>query len=168
MKNKLEKLFSKSLNADDAIWGMKLHNNMLAHQTTPADYIINLEADFGELELQLKSCLVECKQVTCDENGKGRLTFKRLKQTHDLLYFADRFINHQAYYCITFKEKFWKKSDLYIIPIKFFVQTIKKVMNKSLNRQDFYNLFKKHKIEMEKPLIPIREVLESDPESCYY
>ena len=39
-KNKLEKKFSESLRADSDFWGMKLHNNMLAHQTTPADYIM--------------------------------------------------------------------------------------------------------------------------------
>ena len=39
-KNKLEKLFSASCKADTDFWYMKLHNNPLAHQKTPADYIL--------------------------------------------------------------------------------------------------------------------------------
>ena len=43
VKNKLEKKFSASLKADPDLWGMKLHNNPLAHQNTPADYIVEYE-----------------------------------------------------------------------------------------------------------------------------
>ena len=116
-KNKLEKKFSESLKADTELWGMKLHNNPLSHQNTPADYIIDyFKQDLSADSLQLH--LVECKQVTLDEEGKGRLAFKRLKQMNDLIIFGEIRQAHHSWFCIAYKEKLWANSDIYIVPAK--------------------------------------------------
>ena len=126
-KNKLEKKFSESLKADTELWGMKLHNNPLSHQNTPGDYII----DFEGLN-SLKLHLVECKQVTLDEEGKGRLAFKRLKQTHDLIIFDEIRQEHHSWFCIAYKEKLWANSDIYIVPAKA-MKTIVELFADDLN-----------------------------------
>ncbi len=157
-KQKLEKFFSKSLKQEESIWGMKLHNNMLAHQTTPADYILSATDDFGFHF----TILVECKQVTCKEDGKGRLATKRLKQMNDLLGFQCSFPNHKSYFCIAFKERFWAKSDIYMIPIIIMDLAVKKNLHEgrmSFNREQFEENFKSFKVQLVKNLIPLREYI---------
>ena len=143
VKNKLEKKFSASLKADPDLWGMKLHNNMLAHQTTPADYIIDYEKDS-----KITLILVECKQVTL-QDGKGRFAFKRMKQMHDLLAFENiRPLNHKSYVCLSYLDNRWENSEVYIIPAYILNEIIEfetEKGNMSLNRQNAYSVFGKYK-----------------------
>jgi len=138
-KNRLEKKFSETLRADTALWGMKLHNNPLSHQNTPGDYIISYVKNYRPLfdklpELHLH--IVECKQVTLDEDGTGRLAFKRLKQMHDLISFEENNGFHHAWFCIAYKEKFWANSDVYLIPAHKVKELIDKWTFESINRYD--------------------------------
>ena len=139
VKNKLEKMFSKSIHNDRTLYGMKLHNNPLAHQNTPADYFINLEKTPDGMS-ELWSVLVECKQVTCRE-GKGRLAFKRLKQMHDLLMFKSFSHFHEAYWCIAFWDGSWADSEIYLIPTTEMKQFIDNCKFVSVNRHDMHNEF---------------------------
>lgn len=136
VKNKLEKKFSESLKASE-FWGMKLHNNMLAHQTTPADYIMSYTAKegVGLKPGKLWLFLVECKQVTLKE-GKGRLAFKRLKQMHDLLAFEKQSKYHKSYFCISYNNSRWDQSEVYLIPVQEMKKLIEKWNMVSLNRKD--------------------------------
>ena len=143
VKNKLEGLFSKSLKAASGIWGMKLHNNMLAHQTTPADYIITLERNFKPIIM-----LVECKQVTCEEGGQGRFAFRRLKQLHDLESFETVFGFHESYLCLGYHERGWNNGSIYIVPIEVFAKLMKTHRAKSLNRKDAELHLKDYKVKM--------------------
>jgi len=144
-KNKLEKCFSKSLKADDSLWGMKLHNNPLAHQNTPADYIISRTIYDNYISLIL--ILVECKQVTC-KDGKGRLAFKRLKQMHDLLNFTSISPLHESNFCIAYYDKRWDNSDVYIVPVKIMHELVNSWDYVSLNREDASVQLKDYKVDV--------------------
>jgi len=139
VKNKLEKMFSKSCRVETVLWFMKLHNNPLAHQTTPADYIISTA--FGSDINHPLLYLVECKQVTCKE-GKGKLAFKRLKQLHDMLSFENKFEHHKAFFCIAFYNGQWNESEVYLVPVKEMDHFIANHHLISVNRQDMYSYFK--------------------------
>ena len=155
-KNKLEKKFSKSLKEDSELWGMKLHNNMLAHQTTPADYILTHNNG-----VNLKVILVECKQVTL-KDGKGRFAFKRMKQMHDLLAFEHvQPLYHISYVCLAYLEPLWKDTDVYIIPASEFVRmlTIEQALgHMSINRQNAKVYFGGNKAEYDHQCIQLENI----------
>jgi len=158
-KNKLEKLFSASCRANKSLWYMKLHNNPLAHQNTPADYILSYEElctlGGGNQYKRIKIALVECKQVTC-KNGKGRLAFKRLKQMHSLLSFhAKRIGFHEAYFCIGFHDKGWMNGEIYIIPIHAMSDVIERSYKKSINRDEMMMTFSNYKLNVDKGIIQL-------------
>jgi len=136
--NKLEKMFSKSLHSSH-LFGMKLHNNPLAHQNTPADYLISNGKEV---------ILVECKQVTC-KDGNGRLAINRLKQLHDLLSFAKHYTNHKAFFCIAFWDGRWDKSEIYFIPAKGLKIVIDNWEKKSFNRFDMQTIFYELQVRIE-------------------
>lgn len=156
-KNKLEKLFSKSKYYFD--WCIKLHNNPLSHQTTPADYIASHTTKKSVIPSQNynKVILFECKQVTC-KDGKGRLAFKRLKQLHDLLAFEHIKDEHESNFVIAFWDKNWAKSDIYLVPVKtmkFIMDNINKV---SINREEAAEQFEHLKLEVEKGELKWNEI----------
>lgn len=150
VKNKLESKFSESMHADKELWGMKLISNPLTHQNTPADYIIDYKDSTmsGHPDhTNLRLMLVECKQVSCDEDGSGRFAFKRLKQMHDLINFENvRPYNHKSFVCIAFWDKRWDKSDVYLIPIHQFERFIMLLNKESGNRKDFFTHMMTYKI----------------------
>ena len=160
VRNKLESLFSKSLKASRSLFGMKLHNNTLAHQNTPADYIISWEEkrssnymkiDFKESKIKL--ALIECKQVTC-KYEKGRLNFKRLKQMHDLLNFKTlRMKHHDAYFCIAFYDHGWLNSEVYLIPVHKMYEDIEATKRKSFNRDNFKIKYAEYILAFEKGIL---------------
>jgi hypothetical protein len=167
VKNKLEKQFSKSLKTYLDFWGMKLHNNMLAHQTTPGDYIISHLEEIGlndmgnEIEA-LRLLLVECKQVTCSTDENRRFAFKRLKQLPDLIGFEAKFpYHHFSWLCLGFIEQRWENSEVYLIPIKTFSDHIKSSMKVSINRNECKEFFNRHQIDILKGSILNLEVLKS-------
>lgn len=124
-------------------WGIKLHNNPLAHQNTPADYIMTHKERAQDY---FRVILVECKQVTC-ENGQGRLAFKRLKQLHDMLAFIKATpIFHEAYFCIAFYNDRWDKSDVYLVRAEKMFELITHRNKQSLNRTEAALIFKDDKI----------------------
>jgi hypothetical protein len=136
-KNKLEKLISGSMEAWRAKqWFiMKLHNNPLAHQTTPADYLLTIPYK-GTTMFIRNIVLLEAKLVTCDE-GKGRFALKRLKQLHDLLqFFLMDVHNHSAYIALAYYDERWANSELYIIPIQEMNSTILSRTKESINREE--------------------------------
>lgn len=141
VKNKLEKLFSKSMHYFD--WCMKLHNNPLAHQNTPADYIAS-HRSFGNSNTVI---LFECKQVTCKE-GKGRLAFKRLKQLHDLLTFDNLKIEHKSFFVFAFLDKRWNDSEVYLVPAIDVDAYIRVCGKESINREEAKEFFKNEKLEI--------------------
>ena len=140
-KNKLEKKFSEAIKADSSLWGMKLHNNPLSHQNTPADYILNML----DINYQLELMLVECKQVTLKE-GKGRFAFKRFKQLHDCLSFENFRVAHHAYLCLVYKDQFWRDSEVYMIPVKVMRNFIESWSMVSVNRSDAKANFYKYRV----------------------
>ena len=142
-KNKLEKAFSKSLQADTDLWGMKLHNNMLAHQITPADYIISYNKRLFSLFLHL----VECKQVTC-KMGKGRFAFKRLHQRYDLENFENHNPYHHSWVCLAYWDGRWSNSEVYLIPINAMASVIDSSTNMSMNRIDAKLLWEDFRIPL--------------------
>jgi len=140
-KQKLEKMISKSIKSNDILWGMKLHNNPLAHQNTPADFILSTE--YTTYSNHPILALVECKQVTCKE-GKGRLGFKRLKQLHDMLSFQNKFTFHKSYFCIAFYDGRWDNSEIYIVPVKEMEDFIHNHSMVSVNRLDMHLKFRQY------------------------
>ena len=134
---------------------MKLHNNPLAHQNTPGDYLVDYE-----MSNYLRLHLVECKQVTCDENGKGRLTFKRLKQMHDLITFAEIRRSHYSWFCVAFKEKFWSQSDVYLIPAWRMKVLVDSSNMMSINRENFRHKMPRFKTTVFHGLIDLAAIKE--------
>jgi len=149
VKNKLESTFSKSIKANKYLYGMKLHNNPLAHQNTPADYLLTNGS---------KVHLVECKQVTC-KNGKGRLVHKRLKQMHDLISFAHRFEGfHNSWFCIGFFDNGWSNSEIYLIPVLKIWNAVNSFGKVSFNRDDMFRLFSDYKIKYESQTFDLQKL----------
>lgn len=147
-KNKLEKLISGSMaNWREKGWFvMKLHNNPLAHQTTPADYLLTVPQD----NFSIKVVLLEAKQVTCDADGSGRFAFKRLKQKEDLSQFQNMNSFHSSYVALAFYDGRWANSELYIIPIndlKTFIES-ESWAKESINRNEAKTWFGAYKIEV--------------------
>ena len=132
---------------------MKLHNNPLAHQNTPADYFLSWIKIESE-KAKLVNALVECKQVTC-KDGKGRITFKRLKQLHDLLNFASmRTSFHKAYFCLGFYDSGWLNGEVYLIPVHLLYEEILKRKTKaSFNRNEVAVLFNEYILPIEKGIL---------------
>ena len=162
-KNKLEKLFSESMHSDKELWAMKLHNNPLAHQNTPADYILDYQTktpiypdEIEPFKQSLRLMLIECKQVTLDED-KGRLAFKRLKQMHDLINFENIRPNyHKSYFCIGYWSGFWSTSEIYIVPVytmQRLVMTFAERGIVSLNREQAKEHLKNYRAELKNGLI---------------
>ncbi len=151
VRNKLEKLFSASCKVDRDLWFMKLHNNMLAHQTTPADYILTVDRAFKP-----KTILVECKQVTCEDGtGKGRFAFKRLKQLHDLISFETLRHFHESYLCLGYYAHGWTNSAIYLVPIYVMQTIIAEHKTKSLNSQDAETILKSYKIKIKNKVMDL-------------
>jgi len=162
-KNKLEKTYSKSLKADEDFWGMKLHNNMLAHQTTPADYIQSYEREDFSInnKKRLILLLVECKQVTC-KDGKGRLAFKRLKQMHDLLAFYKKSAYHRSYFCLGYHDGGWTKGEIYLVPAFELQEIINKHSKVSLNRDEAKIILSSYRADFDKQIIDLSLLKEKD------
>ncbi len=91
--------------------------------------------------------LVECKQVTC-KDGKGRLAFKRLKQMSDLIAFEKKFEFHKSWFCIAFKDKYWRDSEVYLVPAMEFKSHVTDSMMSSINRHTMKDYFGQWQIEM--------------------
>ena len=167
VKNKLEHLFSESMHADEDLWAMKLISNPLTHQNTPADYIIDVvvkEKIYPDQEEpfthSLKLILVECKMVTLNDEDKGRLAFKRLKQMHDLLNFEKkRPLNHRSYFCIAFWEGRWSNSEIYIVPVQFMYDYVTLWSSKvSMNRDDAKQALRPYRVSIVNGLIDLGSI----------
>lgn len=156
VKNKLEAKFSESIKADSRFWGMKLQNNMLAHTVTPADFIVHFhegyDYQYDGTSKRLISNLVECKQITIDEEKSYRLQLKRLKQSHSLDSFAKWSRFHRAYYLIGFYDGGWTNSEIYLIPVDVLLAFIKcecePIEKKSINKDEFKKNFSHYQIKM--------------------
>ncbi len=172
VRNKLEKLFSKS-QKDQFQWGMKLHNNPLAHQTTPADYIVSMKDD-DSVYHEHKFMLMECKQVTCKRSqsftdtagktpalGKGRLAFKRLKQMHDLLAFEAIHGKNSAFFVVAFYDGRWNNSEVYMVPINQMKNMVDNYGRVSINRQDMKSYFPNHILKLEGGILQCTKLLRS-------
>ena len=157
VKNKLETLFSNSMR-DQFAWGIKLHNNMLAHQTTPADYIVSM--NLGNITSNHKFMLVECKQVTCKDRN-GRLAFKRLKQMHDLQTFEQIHGVKSAFFCIAYWDGRWTNSEVYLVPVSIISTLIETHNYKSLNRADAMIRLNPFKLEIKGGVLQLQKLLKS-------
>lgn len=140
VKNKLEKRFSQSFKAQ-GFYGWKLHNNMLTHQTTPADYDICYVN-----HPWYKRYLVECKQCTVsDNNPKPTLKIDRLHQMNDMIAFQKYSPNHKSFFCIAWVEKRWTDSDIYLIPVDEMYYFVNNWHKQSINRDDMREHFDRFK-----------------------
>jgi hypothetical protein len=150
VKNKLESLFSESFHADTRIWGMKLISNPLTHQNTPADYILDYHIRDGTFTV----ALVECKMATCEEDGKARLAFKRLRQMHDILNFENVKLNyHKGYFCIAYWDGRWSNSEVYMIPVQVFHKYVLNSTKVSMNREDAKTNFGQYQMKMKNGIL---------------
>lgn len=141
VKNKTEKMFSKSLKLSN-LWGMKIESNPLAHQQQVGDFILTY--DYTEHY----TIIVEAKQVTCDEEGKGRFAFKRFKNLVPLLTFDLRNGNHKGFLLLTYNESGWADSDIYLIPVVVWENWAKDWNNVSLNRNDALAVFNPFRLDI--------------------
>lgn len=160
VKNQLEKKFSESYKADPDFWGMKLHNNPLAHQNTPADYILDYCNITQGFFTPVYVILVECKQVTCAAGENGRLAFKRLKQMTDLITFKSIRPFHKSYFCIAFKEPFWANSEVYLLSADAMQALINSSAKVSINREEMKTCFKECQVPMDGNLLYLGRLKE--------
>jgi hypothetical protein len=89
----------------------------------------------------LHSVLLECKQVTCKDKENGRLTFKRLKQMHDMLCFSLFSKYTKAYFIIGYLESRITNSEIYLVPADELKKYMDSVTKKSINRSEFNKYF---------------------------
>ena len=122
-KNRLEKNFSKAMHGARDLWGIKLHNNLLAHQTTPADYIIINQGT---------AHLVECKQITLPNT----LKFKRLKQMSELLSFSAR-AKAFSWFCFAWFTPSKKQETYYLVPAMEMHKLTLSFSKKSITHSEF-------------------------------
>lgn len=165
VKNKLESKFSESYRAHPRhFWGMKLQNNLLAHTVTPADFLIHFHQELCVTDRTphqfLTSCLVECKQVTCEAGESDRLAFKRLKQMHDMLSFESFSKYHRAYFLVGFLESRWENSEVYLVPVKAMRHYVDNCSMVSINRNTFKEVFGQHKIRYDSKLLNVHKIME--------
>lgn len=152
VKNKLEKIMSPSLKLHFT-FAMKLHNNPLACQNTPADYLTTLFNAKGDGTGRLGVYLIECKQVTCDPGEVGRLAFKRLKQMHDLLNFENLCPYHYSYFAIGFYDGGWTNSEIYIVPAQVMQELVLESPKLSINRTEAKTIWAKYRCSIKNGLI---------------
>ena len=149
--NRTERLLSEWLHSQNNLWFLKLHNNPLAHQTTPSDFLVLSKAidapDYlNDVDVNvLNAYLVECKECTCS-NEQGRWHYDRLTQIEDMIRFQKYSSRCISYLFITFHDTNWMKSDIYLIPIDMYIAYLP-YDRQSLNRKDFKDIFIKYKIE---------------------
>lgn len=137
-KQKLEKILKKSITNNLNLLGFKLHNNPLAHQTTPADFIIHTKSN--------KVYYVECKECKRKSDGSIRFDFNRLTQETDLEILNSFNEIISCYVCISLQEKTFKKSKYYLIPFSEYKKIKESFIKNSLNEKDMIEYFKEFEL----------------------
>lgn len=136
-KQRLEKDLSKTLkHYYKDIYYIKLHNQPLSHQTSPADYIILTKNN---------NILIECKQCK-----SKRFEFSRLTQLTDLLLFEKVLDKNESYLLLMFYKTRLGNSDIFLIPIKIFKQYIDNSIKKSINNIECLKYFNNYKLNIKK------------------
>lgn len=143
-KQRLEGDLTKALKQINC-YSLKLHNNPMAHQTTPADYLIITRNN---------NYLIECKQCSNDS-----LAFSRLTQLQDLLIFQKKYTNTFSYILLMYYTGRIDKSDIYLIPVLYLNNIIKNHKFKSLNKNDAFKYFNQYKIKTEKSILQIKQYI---------
>ena len=140
VKNRIERLFTQSLKRmDPCPWHMKLQVNELAHNATPADFLV-LTATFRYL--------VECKMVNLQSKQKNasRFDFARLTQELDLRHFDAYHTNNRGYVLLGFMERLSSRSDVYLVPIEDFCKIRDECPLKTITRFHAQDMFSKYRI----------------------
>lgn len=139
-KQHIEGVLSKSLKKynkeNTPIWYLKLHNNPLTHKTTPADFLILTENH---------NYLVECK-----ETKSQTFTLDRMTQKDDLQHFKDKFNKNFSLLLLCFWKGTIKKSEIYLVDINHFLNTLTFLKKKSININDARDFFKCNLLYAEK------------------
>lgn len=128
MVQKLEGVLSKSLREVKNLYYHKLHNNPLAHQKTPADFIVHNKKG--------TTIYIECKECKL-KDGKGSFAFSRLTQEQDLEIIENFSNSTISAVMILFRDKTLKKSSCFIIQYKTYKMFKKLIPKKSANIKDF-------------------------------
>lgn len=115
---------------------MKLHNNPMAHQTTPGDFLILCNN---------KNILFECKQTKTSS-----FDFNRLTQLDDMEIFNDFFQHNSAYIIIMFYKGRLDKSDIYLINVDEFVKFKLTWKKNSINDNEACVVWNQYKIPIYK------------------
>jgi len=136
-KQRLESDLSKTLKQKyPHYYSMKLHNNPMAHQTTPADFMVLSGSN---------NYLIECKQCSLD-----RFEFSRLTQKEDLLIFESKLSQNYSYALIMFYTGRLDRSQIYMIPIKDLIHYMDTHKLKSINKKVAVESWAEYSISLEK------------------
>lgn len=140
-KQKLEGYLSKSLKLHSDLFGYKLHNNPLAHQRTPADFVIHNRNG--------KTIYIECKECKIIAD-KGAFAFHRLTQEENL-YMLDSFSGFICcYVMILFKQARFQNSVCFLVPFSEYIAFKHCFTKKSANINDFKVYLKQYILEPQK------------------
>lgn len=138
MTQRLEGELSSTLK-NFGVWHIKMQVNQLAHTCMPADFWVNRPD---------KQILIECKETDVRSNPKNRFTYDRVTQMHDLLAFEYCSSNH-SYLLIMFRERFLRKSDIYMIPSEDFKKIFTEYKNKSMTREQFSDQYGDYEVGLD-------------------
>ena len=132
VKQKLEGIFTRSVKTREDLWYIKLQVHPMAHTVSPGDFLV-LGKD--------KRYLVECKQVDMRKNKKNTWTMKRLTQLEDMGKFHNKCKKNIAYLLILFLDKRLDSSNFYMVPYNLYTDRLKEWPKKSIQLQEFHDLF---------------------------
>ena len=145
----LEKIFRSSLNKYKNIWWfIKLQVHPLSYTKSPADFLVM----DGK-----RRVLVECKECDCRKR-KGTFEFARLSQKADMLKFDAIHSANRAYVLISFRDRFIKNSDFYMIPICGYCVFEQSIPKKSANRKDFSEHLDIYRMKLDNKLLGLDNI----------
>ena len=145
-KQILESIFQKSLNQYKHKWYFeKLQVNRFAHCKTSADYNVFTP------QYRYK---VECKETDIRKENKS-FPFSRLTQKDELIYFENHQINNFSRVLLSFRRKFIRDSEFFLVPIKIFVDLERSINKKSVNLIDLNNKVSQYKVKVLKGLLQL-------------
>jgi hypothetical protein len=140
-KQHCEEIFRNSVKESNLkCWLKKQQVMPLAHQTSPADFIVITEGNNN---------LVECKESNL---LKSKPTFDRdrLTQHDELVAFANIFPHHHAYVVLLFWAGSVAKSDAFMVPINIWDQKLEEFPKRTISVADAREIFAQYRLDPDK------------------
>lgn len=134
-KQKLEMRFKESIEKIPNYFMDKLQVNIHANTSTAADFI---------LQTPNYDVLIECKEVNKSTQGFWQFDTRRVTQEKKLSDWENRFERNKSFVVILFWKGNKNKSDLYIIPLKKWLEFRSKYSKCKINDFEMFKFFENY------------------------